>query len=151
MLPKYVLDLTALDFLHFCRDWSCNKNWKGCKTTVLNIPVMSIIQHSILAVNTGFCNYLWYPCSWSLLQLKKHWTQPLHALSSSAVLPTPVSFNFFKCQLTGVRNATSYPGTDVCITVILSWQSSLQHKYHGVWALGACGVYNYAVKISSLG
>lgn len=63
---------------------------------------------------------------------KKHQIQPLHALSFSVILPTPVSLNFFKCQLTGVRNATSYPETNVCITLILSWQSSLQHKYHGV-------------------
>lgn len=55
---------------------------------------------------------------------KKHRIQPLHALSFSAMLPTSVSLNFFKCQLTGVRNATSYPETDVCKTAILSWQSS---------------------------
>lgn len=55
----------------------------------------------------------------------------MHCLSQ-LYCPLESASIFFKCQLTGVRNATSYPGTDVCITVILSWQSSLQHKYHGV-------------------
>lgn len=41
--------------------------------------------------------------------------------------------------------------THVCLTTQLCWLFPWGHKYHGVRALGACGVCGYAVQISPWG